>query len=223
MNVKNIVNNSIMDVTYLKSEELIKKTINGTICITNGIDISKNVNVSYGENLNNICFNERIHLIDLLVKIKNQLEKKIDKLLNEKYVKDYISHVLSDEWLLSIQPVNLIDKENIEFKYLDYHKYSSEYKKTENKELKKKFEKIKSYLIKICRKVEPTYMYVITDLCTKQKIDYLKYNNISDNKLKLKSDMNIRFINYIQILNLIKKELNIIINECNSIINLINK
>lgn len=223
MNVKNIVNNSIMDVKYLKSNELIKKTINGTICITNGIYISKNVNVSYGENLNNICVNERIHLIDLLVKIKNQLEKKMEKLLNERYVKDYISHVLSDEWLLSIQPVNLIDKESIGFNYLDYHKYSSEYKKTENKELKKKFEKIKSNLIKICMKVEPTYMYVITDLCTKQKIDYLKYNNISDNKLKLKSDMNIRFINYIQILNLIKKELNIIINECNSIINLINK
>jgi len=223
MNVKNIVNNSIMDVKYLQSEELIKKTVNGTICITDGIELSKNVKVSYGDNVNNVCFSERIHLIDLLIRIKDQLEKKLVKLLNDRYVKDYITHVLSDEWLLSIQPVNLIDRENIEFKYSDYYKYSSEYKKTQNKELKKKFEKIRSHLINTCKKIEPTYMYVISDLCTKQKIDYLKYNNISDKKLKLKSDMNIRFINYIKILNYIKKELNIIINECSSIINLINK
>ena len=223
MTVKNIVNYSIMDVKYLTSKELIKETITGSICITNGIDISKNVKVSYGDNLNNICFNEQIHLIDLLVILKNSLEKKLEKLLNERYVKDYIEHILSDEWLLSIQPVNIIDKEKIDFEYSDYYKYSIEYKKTENKELKKKFEKLKEKLINICKKVEPTYMYVIIDLCNKQKIDYLKYNDISDTKLKLKSDMNIRFINYIHILNLIKKELNIIINECNSIINLINK
>ena len=76
---------------------------------------------------------------------------------------------------------------------------------------------------RICKKIEPRYMYVISDVCTKLKIDYLKYNNISDNKLKLKSDINVRFINYVHILNYIKKELNMIINECNSIINLMNK
>lgn len=212
-----------MDIKYLQSEELIKKTINGNICITDGIKLSENVIVSYGDNLNEICYNERIHLIDLLVKIKALLERKISKLLDDRYINEYVTSVLSEEWLLSIKPINLIDKEKIEFKYSDYYKYNIEYKKTQNKELKSKFKQLKSNLIKICKKVEPTYMYVIIDLCSKQKIDYLKYNNISDNKLKLKSDLKIRFINYVQILNYIKKELNIIINECDSIIKIINK
>ena len=212
-----------MNIQYLSSNELIKKTINGTINIVDGIKLSNDVVVSYSDNLNKICYIEKIHLIDILINIKNLIEKKIIKLLNEKYIKNYINHVLSDEWLLSIEPINIIDKENINFTYSDYYKYSTEYKNTKNKKLIKNFQKIHKSLIEICKKIEPTYMYILLDLSNKPMIEYLKYNEISDKKLVLKSDMNIRFMNYIQIINLIKKELNIIINECHSTIKLINK
>ena len=213
-----------MDVNYLSHDELIKKTISGEINIVDGINISKNIKLSYGDNLNKICYNEKKHLIDLLITIKKKLEKKIkDLLTNNEYVKDYIKYVLDNEWLLSINPVNIIDKEEIQFSYSDYFKLKTEYKRTNNKKLQKKFKELQKTLIDICKRIEPTYMYVLIDLCSKPKIEYIKFNEISDNKLKLKSDMNIRFINYIQILNYIKKELNIIINECHSIIKLMNK
>lgn len=213
-----------MDVNYLSHDELIKKTISGEINIVDGINISKNIKLSYGDNLNKICYNEKKHLIDLLITIKKKLEKKIkDLLTNNEYVKDYIKYVLDNEWLLSINPVNIIDKEEIQFSYSDYFKLKTEYKRTNNKKLQKKFKELQKTLIDICKRIEPTYMYVLIDLCSKSKIEYIKFNEISDNKLKLKSDMNIRFINYIQILNYIKKELNMIINECHSIIKLMNK
>ena len=102
--------------------------------------------------------------------------------------------------------MNIIDKEEIQFSYSDYFKLKTEYKRTNNKKLQKKFKELQKTLIDICKRIEPTYMYVLIDLCSKpKKIEYIKFNEISDNKLKLKSDMNIRFINYIQILNYIKR------------------
>uniref|UniRef100_A0A6C0CYN7 Uncharacterized protein n=1 Tax=viral metagenome TaxID=1070528 RepID=A0A6C0CYN7_9ZZZZ len=212
-----------MDIKYLKSDELIKSTTRGIICITNGIKLSNDIIVSYSDNLNKICYNEKIHLLDMLVNIKDILESKLSKLLNEKFIKSYITSVLSNEWLLSIQPINLIDKESVDFKYSDFYNISLEYKNTNNKKLLSDFKKMQKNLINICKKIEPTYLYVIMDLCTKMKLDYLKYNNINESKLKLKSDMSVKFINYVHIINLIKKELNLIINECHSIIKLINK
>tara|TARA_Y100000389_G_C17175092_1_gene371094 strand:+ start:33 stop:674 length:642 start_codon:yes stop_codon:yes gene_type:complete len=213
-----------MDVNYLSNDELIKKTVSGEINIVDGINLSKKIKLSYEDNLNKICYNEKKHLIDLLISIKKKLEKKLTELLtNNEYVKDYIKHVLDNEWLLSINPVNIIDKEEIQFSYSDYFKIKNEYKRTNNKKLQKKFKELQKNLIDICKRIEPTYMYVLIDLSSKPKIEYIKFNEISDNKLKLKSDMNIRFINYVQILNYIKKELNMIINECHSIIKLMNK
>ena len=211
-----------MDINYLPYNKLKSNTINGLINIQQGVQISDDIYVSYKDNLKNICYNEKKHLIDILLELKYGLEKKILTLIKgNTYIYKYINHIISDEWLLSINPINLIDNEEIDFKYSDFYKLESLFKNDHTTGLSKNIKKLKENLINYCKIIEPTYMYVLLDLSSTNKLDYIKFNNISDKKLKLKSDINIRFINYIQILNLIKKELNIIINNCHSILKLI--
>jgi hypothetical protein len=211
-----------MDINYLPYNKLKSNTINGLINIQLGVQISDDIYVSYKDNLKNICYNEKKHLIDILLELKYGLEKKILTLIKDNtYIYKYINHIISDEWLLSINPIHLIDNEEIDFKYSDFYKLELLFKNDHTTGLSKNIKKLKENLINYCKIIEPTYMYVLLDLSSTNKLDYIKFNNISDKKLRLKSDINIRFINYIQILNLIKKELNIIINNCHSILKLI--
>jgi len=216
-----------MNINFLTHSKLVTDTVSGRINIQDGIVMNDNITISYNENLKHICFKEQKHLIDILLDLKNKLEKKILSLLKENiYIKEYVNYIISDEWLLSIHPVNLIDKNKINFEYSDYYKLELQVNdiKSNNgtdKKLLSDLIKLQKNLINICKEIEPTYMYILIDLCAKNKIDYLKYNNISDNKLKLKGDINIRFINYIQVINLIRKELNNLINHCYSMIKIL--
>jgi len=216
-----------MNINFLTHSKIVSDTVYGSINIQDGILVNDNITISYNENLKHICFKEQKHLIDILLELKIKLEKKILHLLKENiYINKYVKYILSDEWLLSINPVNLIDKNKINFEYSDYYKLELQVnditsKDGKDKKLLKDLITLQKILINICKEIEPTYMYILIDLCAKNKIDYLKYNNISDNKLKLKGDINVRFINYIQVINLIRKELNYLINNCQSMIKIL--
>ena len=102
-------------------------------------------------------------------------------------------------------------------------------------ELEKDMDNIINILVEIIKNIEPTYNYILQDLSSKHKNQYLELSDKElidednpfsklltiNNDKKIPDDINIIFLNYIMIINMLKKELHYMIITCRSTMNIL--
>lgn len=173
------------------------------------------------------------NLLYYLIIIKNLLEQELLKLINNNiYIYNYIEYLIF-EWSLNINPINIINKYYIQYNYDNFIDTTNIYKKyiKTNKLNKddylKRLTNEKNILLEDINNLNNNYEYILINLSIINKNEYIDlFKNNSDYDINEK-DSNIGnlpenikyiFLNYIYILNYIKKELHYCITNIDYII-----